>query len=102
MSRLLPNTAMYNRDFVSFGGINCAIYLSTLLYHYREWAVPEGWMPLNVELIERITGLAPNYQHTARVALRKQGILRDGMAFDTPALWVNVAKLDELTGGDHA
>lgn len=102
MSRLLPNTVMYNRDFVSFGGINCAIYLSTLFYHYRFWTVSDGWMLLNIELIQRITGLTPDEQLTARVALREQGILRDGMAFDEPALWINVAKFDELIEGNRA
>jgi len=99
MSRLLMNTVTYNRDLVPFGGVNCAIYLSTLLYHYREWTASEGWMLLNIELIQRITGLEPDEQHAARATLRDKGVLRDGMAFDEAAVWVDLNKLDEMNEG---
>ena len=100
MSKLLLNTVMYNRDLVPLGGINCAIYLSTLLYHYRDWSVNDGWMMLNIDLIQNITGLSPEEQRAARIILRDLGVIRDGMAFDEPALYVDLRNLDALLEGD--
>lgn len=96
MSYLPFNTVTYNRSFVPLGGINCAIYLSTLLYRYREWSVREGWMLLNVEPIQHITGLTSEEQSVVRASLRKIGVIRDGMAFDEPALYVDLDKLNTL------
>lgn len=99
MSYLPFNTVIYNRDLVPLGGINCAIYLSTLLYRYREWSVSEGWMLLNVDLIQCITGLDPEEQRVARITLRDQGIIRDGMAFDEPAMCIDLNKVNEFLDG---
>lgn len=101
MSYLPFNTVTYNRDFVPPGGINCAIYLSILLYRYREWSVSEGWMLLNVDLIQCITGLDPEEQRVARIALRDQGIIRDGMAFDDPAMCIDLRCLDAILKGSE-
>lgn len=96
MSRLILNTVIYNRDFVHIGGINCAIYLSTILYQYSEWSTVDGWMNLNIERIQLITGLEPEEQFGARVVLRDLGVLRDGMNFDEPAMCIDLRKLDAL------
>ena len=102
MSYLPFNTVTYNLDLVPLGGINCAIYLSTLLYRYREWSVSEGWMLLNVDSIQRITGLDHEEQRVARIALRDLGIIRDGMAFDEPAICIDLRCLDAiLEGGEQ-
>lgn len=97
MSKLLLNIVTYNRDLVPFGGINCAIYLSTLLYHFKEWSENDnGWMLLNIDLIQNITGLTPEEQRVARITLRELGVIRDGMAFDEPALCVDLRNLNAL------
>lgn len=90
---------MYNRDLVFIGGVNCAVYLSTLLYQYREWSTAEGWMLFNTDIIQRITGLTPDEQRDARTILRDLGVLREGMAFDDPALHLDLNRLNEIVEG---
>lgn len=99
MSRLLLNTVIYNRDLVPLGGVVCAVYLSTLLSHYREWATADGWMHQNIDQIEHLSGLVPEEQLIARIALREMGVIRDGMAFDEPAMCLDLFRLDELMTG---
>ncbi|HAT1683138.1 TPA: hypothetical protein I8Y21_003861 [Klebsiella oxytoca] len=99
MSRLLLNIVTYNRDLVPLGGINCAIYLSTLLRHYRDWSINDGWMLLNIDPIQCVTGLKPEEQRAARITLRDMGIIRDGMAFDEPAMCIDLNKVNEFLDG---
>jgi len=96
MSNLLLNIVTYNRELLPLGGLHCAIYLSTILHHYRDWSVNDGWMLLNVDSIHRITGIEPEEQRSARITLRDLGIIRDGMAFDEPAMCVDLQKLDAI------
>lgn len=96
MSTRILNVVMYNREFVQFGGVKCAIYLTTLIHHFNEWSVSDGWMLFNADLISRITGLDVDEQREARSVLCGLGIVREGMAFDDPAMCLNLNKISEL------
>lgn len=75
MGSVILNTVTYNRNLVALGGINCAIYLSAIIYDHHNWADQNGWMILDAELIERITGLNHLEQAMAKCKLINQKIL---------------------------
>lgn len=100
---LLNSYVTYNRAFVSLGGVECAIYLSTLLWNSERWMDNDGWMPSNPTEIKRTTGLSANQQMTARIMLRGMGILQDKPAAGgiEPIIRIDMHALaSRLAGGE--
>lgn len=99
---LLNNYVTYVREFVALGGVECAVYLSTLIWNRERWQDDDGWMPSNPAEITRITGLSANQQMTARIMLRGQGIIQDKPVKGTiePIIRIDLDTLAErLAGG---
>ena len=72
---LLPSVVMYNRDFVALGGVNCAVYLSNLLWEMEQSQTDDGWLHERPEEMQKRTGLSPHEQTMARKLLRGLGIV---------------------------
>ena len=76
-SLLLPSVVMYNREFVTLGGVSCAVYLSNLLWNIERNQTDDGWTHERPQELQRITGLSPHEQTMARIQLRGLGIITD-------------------------
>lgn len=95
-SALALETTMYNRNLVCLGGVSCAIYLSTIVYRYKDWVNSDGYLDFNSELIQKITGLKPYEQADARSVLFSLGILSAREINDTLVLHFDWEAFDKI------
>lgn len=100
-STMLLDVVMYHREFVELGGVDCAIYLSNLIWNSKHWQDEDGWMPSNVTNMQCLTGLSANQQMTARIQLRGLGILKDKISSSLePFVKIDMDALSrKLSGG---
>lgn len=96
---LLLRTVTYNRAFAALGGVNCAVYLSHLMYNADRLSDDDGYFPANVDAIQKVTGLSPNEQMLARVQLRGLGVISDQQTAGEPLIKIDEVKLSTSLEG---
>ena len=75
---LLDRPIAYHRCFVSLGiGVTGAVMLSQAVYWAKRTSDPEGWFWKTCEMWEAETGLTRREQETARLMLRKKGLIQE-------------------------
>lgn len=67
----------YHREFVQFGGIKAAVFLSQAFYWHNRTDDPDGWFYKTREEWQEETGMTRKEQETSRKALKEMGILQE-------------------------
>jgi len=88
----------YHREFVQFGGVKAAVFLSqAFFWHYRT-KDKDGWFYKTADEWEEETGLTRREQESARKSLRSLGIIEEVKKGVPCRIFykINEAKLENL------
>lgn len=88
----------YHREFVQFGGVKAAVFLSQAFYWHYRTKDTEGWFYKTRDEWEEETGLTRKEQESARKSLKEYGILHEKSEGLPRRLFyqIDVVKLEEL------